>query len=163
MVCDMAKVSFTTKDGKKVSFGTKVKSVARKAAKHAVKKAVKSVVSKAKAKLKSKGRSRKSTPMAKKKSSGGGKKSFTSRIPLINNPTFKKAALAAGTVTLAATALSLVGQGRIAQNPLLRLLLAFGVGGPVGAATQVIPLLQSGALSNLIGGNGGNGNGQGMA
>lgn len=168
MVCDMAKVSFTTKDGKKISFSTKVKSVAKKAAKHAVKKAVKSVVSKAKAKLKSKGRSTKSNPMAgkTKKSSGGGKKGFASKIPLINNPTFRKAALAAGTVSLAATGLSLVGQGRIAQNPLLRLLLAFGVGGAVGAVTQIVPLLQSGGLSGLLGGiGGGNGanGGQGMA
>jgi len=159
----MTNVSFTTKDGKKISFKTKVKSVAQKAAKHAVKKAVKSVVTRAKAKLKSKARTRKSVPMAKRKSSGGGKKSFTSKIPLINNPTFKKAALAAGTVTLAATALSLVGQGRIAQNPLLRLALAFGVGGPVGAATQIIPLLQGGGLNNLLGGNGGNGSAQGLA
>jgi len=128
-----------------------------------LKKKVKSVVRRATEKLKSKRRPTKTSNMAGKSKGGGGKKSFASKIPLINNPTFKKAALAAGTVSLAATGLTLVGQGRIANNPLLRLLLAFGVGGPVGAVTQIVPLLQSGGLGNLLGGgNGGNG-GQGMA
>jgi len=129
-----------------------------------LKKKVKSVVRRATEKLKSKRRTTKTSTMAGKSKGGGGKKSFVSKIPLINNPTFKKAALAAGTVSLAATGLTLIGQGRFANNPLLRLLLAFGVGGPVGAATQIIPLLQSGGLGSLLGGNGANGaSAQGMA
>lgn len=90
----------------------------------------------------------------KGKSRGSSAKGFLKKIPLVNNPTFQKAAAGVGTVTLAAGILGLVGQGQIAANPLVRLGLAF-VGGDIpGVAAQ---FLLGGGGGNLLGGGGGGG------
>jgi len=87
------------------------------------------------------------------------KKGILGNIPLINNPTFKKAAAGVGTATIGAAALSLVAPS-IAQNPLVKPVLALAGGDIVGLAAQ---LFASGGLSSLgLGGNG-NGNTQGNA
>jgi len=56
------------------------------------------------------------------------KKGILSNIPIINNPTFKKAALGVGTATLGVTVLSLVAP-TIAANPIVRPILALAGGG----------------------------------
>jgi hypothetical protein len=118
-----------------------------------------SLLAQARAKLKKKAKPKQSKNMAKKKSSKrrSSPRGFASKIPLINNPTFRKAALASGTVSLAGTALALAGQGQLANNPLLKLGLAFAVGDVVGLATQILPALGGQGLS--LGGGGSNGGG----
>jgi len=84
------------------------------------------------------------------------KKGILDNIPLINNPTFKKAALGVGTATLGVTVLSLVAPS-IAANPIVRPVLALAGGGVPGVIAQV---LAQGGLQGLgLGGNGGNGSG----
>ena len=106
---------------------------------------------------------RKTTPrktMAKRKSTRrkSGARGIASKIPVVNNPTFKKAAQGVGTATLGVTILSLVAPS-IAQQPLVRPALAFVGGGIEGTIAQV---LASGQGLNLFGGSG-NGTGGGAA
>jgi len=93
------------------------------------------------------------TKKRKGKSKGNSARGILKKIPLINNPTFQKAAAGVGTVTLAVGVLGLLGQGQIAANPLVRLGLAFAGGDIPGVAAQF--LLGSGG--GLLGGNGGGG------
>ena len=90
----------------------------------------------------------------KGKSKTSSARGFLKKIPLVSNPTFQKAALGVGTVTLAGGVLRLIGQGQIAENPLLKLGLAFAGGDIPGVAAQ---FLLGGSGSNLFGGNGGGG------
>ena len=83
------------------------------------------------------------------------KKGILSNIPLINNPTFRKAALGVGTATLGITVLSLVAPS-IASNPIVRPVLALAGGGVPGVIAQV---LSQGGLGQLTGGGGGGGAG----
>jgi len=91
-----------------------------------------------------------------KKNVAAKKKGILSNIPLINNPTFKKAALGVGTATLGVTVLSLIAPS-IARNPVVRPVLALAGGGVPGVIAQV---LSQGGLQGL--GLGGNGNGGGF-
>jgi len=81
------------------------------------------------------------------------KKSFTSKIPLVNNPTFKKAAQGVGMASLGVAALSLVAP-QFAQNPIVKPALALLGGDVVGLAAQLFTQGGLGSLRNLTGGNG---------
>jgi len=108
---------------------------------------------------KSKKVNKKSKPkrnMAKKrKSMSRGKRSIGSKIPLVNNPSFKKAAAGVGTATIGVTLLSFVAPS-IAGQPLIRPALAYFGGGVEGVIAQ---LLSSGQGLNLFGGSTSNGGG----
>ena len=81
------------------------------------------------------------------------KKGILGNIPLINNPTFRKAALGVGTATLGITVLSLIAHS-IASNPIVRPVLALAGGGVPGVIAQV---LSQGGLGALTGGGSGGG------
>jgi len=84
----------------------------------------------------------------RRKSSGG--RGFASKIPLINNPTFKKAATGIGVATLGATVLGLV-LPQLANQPLVKPILALAGGGVPGVIAQF--LVQGGGnLGNILGG-----------
>ena len=83
------------------------------------------------------------------------KKGILSNIPIINNPTFRKAALGVGTATLGIAVLGLVAPS-IAQNPIVRPVLALAGGGVPGVIAQV---LSQGGLGALTGGGSGGGAG----
>jgi len=86
------------------------------------------------------------------------KKGLLGNIPIINNPTFKKAAAGVGTATIGAAVLSLVAPS-LAQNPIVKPVLALAGGDIIGLAAQVF---SQGGLGSLGLGNGnGNGNGGG--
>jgi len=87
----------------------------------------------------------------------GKKKGFASNIPLINNPTFKKAALGVGTATIGVAVLGLVAP-QIANNPIVKPALALLGGGVPGVIAQVVAQGGIGSIQGLLGGNGGNGN-----
>ena len=84
-----------------------------------------------------------------------GSKGILGKIPLINNPTFRKAALGVGTATLGITVLSLIAPS-IAGNPIVRPVLALAGGGIPGVIAQV---LSQGGLGALTGGGSGGGAG----
>jgi len=73
------------------------------------------------------------------------------KIPFINNPTVKKAALGVGLGTIAATALAFVSP-QLAQNPIVKIGAAFIGGGPIGA---IASLILGGGGGGLFGGGGG--------
>jgi len=101
-----------------------------------------------------------SKSMAKRRGSSGKKSGFLGKVPLINNPTFKKAAAGVGTATIGAAVLSIIAPG-LAANPIVKPVLALAGGDIVGLAAQV---LSGGGLSQLTGGgNGGNGGNSGFA
>ena len=83
------------------------------------------------------------------------KKGILSNIPIINNPTFRKAALGVGTATLGIAVLGLVAPS-IASNPIVRPVLALAGGGVPGVIAQV---LSQGGLGALTGGSSGGGAG----
>ena len=89
----------------------------------------------------------------RRRSSGG--KGILGKIPLINNPTFRKAALGVGTATLGITVLSLIAPS-IAGNPIVRPVLALAGGGLPVVIAQV---LSQGGLGALTGGGSGGGAG----
>lgn len=72
------------------------------------------------------------------------------KIPLINNPTFKKAATGIGIATLGVTILSLVLPS-IARQPLVKPILALIGGGVPGVVAQFL-IQGGGGLSNILGG-----------
>jgi len=97
---------------------------------------------------------KRSKPMAKRRAPSR-KRDIISKIPLINNPTFKKAATGIGVATLGATVLGLV-LPQLANQPLVRPVLALLGGGVPGVVAQF--LVQGGGnLGNILGGLGGNG------
>jgi len=93
--------------------------------------------------------------MAKRRSASGKKSGILGKIPLINNPTFKKAATGIGVATLGVAVLGLV-LPQIANQPLVRPILALAGGGVPGVVAQF--LVQGGGnLSNILGGGGSTG------
>lgn len=88
-------------------------------------------------------------------------RSLSSKIPLINNPTFKKAAAGVGMATLGVTALALVAPS-LAANPIVKPAFALLGGDVVGLAAQ---LFVGGGLSGILGGakSGGVSGGSGFA
>jgi len=105
---------------------------------------------------------RRSSSVAKKRKSGG-KRSITSKIPLINNPTFKKVAAGVGTATIGVAILNLVAP-QFANNAIVRPALAFLGGGIPGVIGQIVSQGGVQALGGIFGssstqnGNGGGGN-----
>ena len=93
--------------------------------------------------------------VARRRRAAPKKKGILSNIPLINNPTFRKAALGVGTATLGITVLSLIAPS-IASNPIVRPVLALAGGGVPGVIAQV---LSQGGLGALTGGSSGGGAG----
>jgi len=65
------------------------------------------------------------------------KKGVLGKIPLINNPMFRQAAIGVGTATLGAAALGLV-LPQFASHPVVKPVLALAAGGPIGAVAQVL-------------------------
>jgi len=98
-----------------------------------------------------------SKSMAKRKTTS--KRSFTSKIPLVNNPTIRKAATGIGLATIGVAALAAFAP-QFASNPIVKPALAFLGGGVPGVIGQVVVQGGLGGLSNVFGG-GGNGNGGG--
>lgn len=82
------------------------------------------------------------------------KRGFASKIPLINNPTFRKAATGIGIATLGVAVLGLVAP-QIAQNPIVRPALALLGGGIPGVAAQIFTQGGLGSLGGLSGNGGG--------
>jgi len=96
---------------------------------------------------------RRSTSMARRRAPPRKSKNILGKIPLINNPTFKKAATGIGVATLGATVLGLV-LPQLANQPLVKPILALAGGGVPGVVAQF--LVQGGGnLGNILGGGGG--------
>ena len=98
-------------------------------------------------------------PMARRRRTASKSRGLKSKIPLINNPLFKKAAIGIGAATLAATVVSFVAPS-IAQNPIFKPAIAFLTGDVIGLGAQVI---SSGGLGALTGGSSGTSSGAGFA
>jgi len=88
------------------------------------------------------------------------KRSFTSKIPLVNNPTIRKAATGIGLATIGVAAINLVAP-QFANNPIVKPALAFLGGGVPGVIGQVVVSGGIGGLQNILGGSS-NGNGGGV-
>lgn len=163
----MAKVSFTTKDGRKVSFTTKSKNVKIK-------------------KSRTKKRSSKSTkrtvrstrsPMPKKKKGSKrrpGKKSFIDRIPILRNPTVQKIGFGLGMGVLVIKGIELAARfappsisGPLTQNAGIIKIATELVTEPLSAVVDVVtnPQMLSQITGRFTGGNGAvpNGNMVGFA
>jgi len=100
--------------------------------------------------------------MAKRRSSSS-KSNVLGKIPLINNPTFKKAATGIGVATLGAAVLTLVVP-QLANQPLVKPILALAGGGVPGVVAQFLvsggvnlgSLLRGGRDGGAVGGGPGN-------
>jgi len=107
---------------------------------------------------------RRNSTKKRSKSMAGG---FLKKIPLINNPTIRKVFIAAGAVSIIVSVLSLISPraANAANGTVGRAVIGLATGDIVGAVANVaIPAIQSGGLSNILGGGNGNGNGaQGSA
>jgi len=82
------------------------------------------------------------------------KKSFTSKIPLVNNPTVRKVATGIGLATIGATVIAIVAP-QIAANPIVKPALAFIGGGVPGLIGQVVVGGGLGNFGNIFGGGNG--------
>jgi len=79
------------------------------------------------------------------------KRSFISKIPLVNNPTVRKVATGIGLATIGATAIAIVSP-QIAANPIVKPALALIGGGLPGLIGQVVTQGGLGSLGNIFGG-----------
>jgi len=79
------------------------------------------------------------------------KRSFISKIPLVNNPTVRKVATGIGLATIGATAIAIVSP-QIANNPIVKPALALIGGGLPGLIGQVVTQGGLGSLGNIFGG-----------
>jgi len=95
--------------------------------------------------------------MAKRRSAPK-KRSFTSKIPLVNNPTIRKAATGIGLATIGVAAIGLVAP-QFVNNPIIKPALAFLGGGVPGIIGQVVVDGGIGGLTNILGGSRASGNG----
>jgi len=80
------------------------------------------------------------------------KRSLTSKIPFVNNPTIRKVATGIGLATIGVGVISLVAP-QFANNPIIKPALAFLGGGIPGVIGQVVVSGGIGGLSNIIGGS----------
>ena len=87
------------------------------------------------------------------------KRSITSKIPFVNNPTIRKVATGIGLATIGVTAISFIAPG-LASNPVIKPALAFLGGGIPGVIGQ---LVVGGGISSLTGGNSASTGGSGFA
>jgi len=79
------------------------------------------------------------------------KRSFISKIPLVNNPTVRKVATGIGLATIGATAIAIISP-QIAANPIVKPALALIGGGLPGLIGQVVTQGGLGSLGNIFGG-----------
>jgi len=87
---------------------------------------------------------------------------FLKKIPLINNPIVRKIFIAAGAVSIIVSVLSLISPraAGAANSTVGRGIIGLATGDVIGAASNVvIPLIQGGGLSNILGGGNGGGGG----
>jgi len=103
-----------------------------------------------------KARGRKKSVVKRRKAPS--KRSFTSKIPLINNPTIKKAAVGVGMATIVSGVLSAV-LPQFANNPIVKPAAAFVAGGIPGVIAQVVVSGGIPQISGLLGGGGSSSNG----
>jgi len=96
---------------------------------------------------------KRSRSVVKRRAPSRRKSGFGSKIPLINNPIFRKAATGIGIATLGAAAIAIVAPS-VAANPIVKPALAVLGGGLPGLAAQVFTQGGLGGLSNIFGGNG---------
>ena len=80
------------------------------------------------------------------------KRSITSKIPLINNPTVRKVATGIGLATIGVSVIGLVAPS-IASNPIVKPALAFLGGGIPGVIGQLVVGGGIGGLTNILGGS----------
>lgn len=90
------------------------------------------------------------------------KRSFISKIPLVNNPTVRKVATGIGLATIGSTVIALVAP-QIAANPIVKPALALIGGGLPGLIGQVVTQGGLGSFSNIFGGGNGGGSNAGFA
>lgn len=79
------------------------------------------------------------------------KRSFQSKIPLVNNPTIRKVATGIGLATIGVAVIGMVAPS-IAQNPIVKPALAFLGGGIPGVIGQVVVGGGIPQISNIFGG-----------
>jgi len=150
----MGRVSFTTKDGKRVSFNT-----GKKSSKKSTSKQRRSSKPRTKQKVnKQHKRSTRSVPK-KKKSSGkrsSGKKSFIDRIPILNNKTVQKVGFGLGMGLVAKELIDLAAQFApeqisrpLKQNQRIITLAVEAATEPISAIADIV--LSSGTLQKTIG------------
>jgi len=101
-------------------------------------------------------RRRTSVASRRRKAPSRSKRSFISKIPLVNNPTVRKVATGIGLATIGATVIAIVSP-QIANNPITKPALALIGGGLPGLIGQVVTQGGLGNLGNIFGGNGGGG------
>jgi len=94
---------------------------------------------------------RRSRSMAKRRAPSRSKRSIISKIPLINNPTIRKAATGIGLATIGVAAINVVAP-QIAQNQIIKPALALIGGGVPGLIGQIVTQGGFSALTNLVGG-----------
>jgi len=99
---------------------------------------------------------RKRSKSVAKKRAPSKKRSFTSKIPLVNNPTVRKVATGIGLATIGTTVIAIVAPS-IAANPIVKPALAFIGGGLAGLIGQVVVGGGLGSFGNIFGGSNGNG------
>lgn len=99
------------------------------------------------------------TSMARRRRSRSSPRRKGFKIPVISSPLFKQASAGVGAGILLTTILSMIGQGQLAQNPVVKVGAGFATGDIVGAAAS---LLVGGGLNGILGG-GSNGNMEGLA
>jgi len=80
------------------------------------------------------------------------KRSITSKIPFVNNPTIRKVATGIGLATIGVGVISLVAP-QLANNPIVKPALAFLGGGIPGVIGQVVVSGGLGGITNVLGGN----------
>jgi len=96
---------------------------------------------------------KRSKSMAAKRRAPSKKRSILSKIPLINNPTIRKAATGIGLATIGAAAIGIIAP-QIAQNPIVKPALALIGGGIPGVIGQVVTQGGFGALTGIFSGGG---------
>jgi len=94
---------------------------------------------------------RRRTSVVKRRRSVTRKRSITSKIPFVNNPTIRKVATGIGLATIGTAVIGLVAPS-IASNPIVKPALAFLGGGIPGVIGQVVVGGGIGGLSSLVGG-----------
>jgi len=98
--------------------------------------------------------SKRKTNKPKKAPKRMAKKGFAAKIPIINNPMFKKAAIGVGSASLAAAVVGIIAP-QIAANPIFKPAIALLTGDIIGLGAQVVSQGGIGSITNLLGGGGG--------
>jgi len=97
--------------------------------------------------------SKRKSNKAPKRKSNVVKRSLSSKIPFVNNPTVKKVAMGVGLASIGVGVLGLVAPS-IASNPIVKPALALLGGGIPGVIGQLIVGGGIPGITNILGGNG---------